>query len=169
MLTLPRFTAIVVCLLVARVAAAPGSSPLSTNELRVGERVTLAGALKTDAVDTLRHEDAVVVDLRHADEGTSTERNRLADAGVTYYHLPMGGAAPEPATVATLAALLNDHPEQPLVIHCASGNRAGLLWASYLIDTGTSVEDALQAVAPIAVRASIRESIREYAIANDQR
>jgi protein tyrosine phosphatase (PTP) superfamily phosphohydrolase (DUF442 family) len=137
--------------------------PVSEYVLQVSDRVTLAGLLNEAAIDDLSAQGALVIDLRTAEEGIDVEQQKLSDAKVTYAHLPMGRKPLPVATVAALNVLLTDHSDQDVVIHCASGNRAGLLWAAHLLDAGTPLEDALATVADIATKTSTTDAIRAYA------
>jgi uncharacterized protein (TIGR01244 family) len=48
--------------------------------------------------------------------------------GLTYVHLPINSAAPDPAVVDGFLKAVTDKKNQPVFIHCASANRAAALW-----------------------------------------
>ncbi len=48
--------------------------------------------------------------------------------GVKYFHLPVNGASPDPAIVDQFIAAVGEPDNQPVFVHCASGNRAAALW-----------------------------------------
>ena len=85
-----------------------------------------------------------VVDLRTPGELQGRdEPAEVAAAGLHYVRLPIAGAgAVTPANARQLAALL-DEVEGPVLVHCASGNRAGGLLALAKVGEGMSAEDAL--------------------------
>jgi uncharacterized protein (TIGR01244 family) len=76
----------------------------------------------------------------------------------------MGRAPLSSTEIANFEALLAEHPDQPILIHCASGNRAGLLWAVHMINQGTDVEEAIQHVSGLANREPVHQAIRDYAL-----
>ncbi len=137
--------------------------PVSEYILQVSERVTLAGILNEAAIDDLSAQGTLVIDLRTAEEGIDVEQQKLSDANVAYAHLPMGRKPLPVATVAALKTLLADNSDRPVLIHCASGNRAGLLWAAHLLDAGTPLNEALATVADIATKTTTTDAIRTYA------
>ncbi|HEU4663815.1 MAG TPA: sulfur transferase domain-containing protein [Dokdonella sp.] len=72
----------------------------------------------------------VVIDLRGPDEARGYDEAALASRlGLRYLNLPVGGAADlTPANVQALHAALAA-AGGPVLLHCASGNRAGALLA----------------------------------------
>ncbi|MDA1075326.1 MAG: sulfur transferase domain-containing protein [Proteobacteria bacterium] len=136
--------------------------------LKVAPQVTLAGFIDQVPAEQLRESNTLVIDLRTAEEGTADEQTRLTQAGVSYANIPMGRAPLSSTQIADFEALLAEHPDQPVLIHCASGNRAGLLWAVHMINQGTDVEDAIQHVSLIANREPVHQAIRDYALTKAQ-
>ncbi len=143
-------------------------SAVSAQSLQVSDQVTLAGSLRSGAVEELAARNALVVDLRGTSEGADVEARDLALAGVTYVHLPQSAAPPPAQDVAFLRDLLAVNGDRPVIIHCSSGNRAGLLWGAYRLEQGRALPDVLAEVAPIATRAAIQEAIAQYATARGQ-
>jgi uncharacterized protein (TIGR01244 family) len=74
---------------------------------------------------------ASVVNLREASEpNTNVEAESAAAnaAGLRYLHLPLNRESPDPAVVDRFVAAARDPANQPMFIHCASGNRAAAMW-----------------------------------------
>lgn len=137
--------------------AAPQPPPL-----KVSKNVTLAGPITEFAQSELRDSDTLVIDLRLADEeGTLEEGARLSEAGIRYLHFPMGREVTRDQ-VERFATALSENSDRPLLLHCSSGNRAGLLWAAHLIEQGGDAEQAIRLVSPIANRVPIQQAIRDY-------
>jgi uncharacterized protein (TIGR01244 family) len=153
---------LLVCLLLATSAGAQ-QSPLSETLVAVSDNVMLAGALSPDAATQLHGTATVVIDLRTAAEGTAEESHALWRAGVTYINLPTTGAVPNPADVELFDSIIAANAGRPILVHCASGNRAGLLWAAHLLDTGASLPQARQAVAQVVTKAPVEAAIDGYA------
>lgn len=72
-----------------------------------------------------------VINLRLASEaGADVEGEAAAAkaAGITYLHLPVNSASPDPAVVDKFLTAVSDPANQPAFVHCASGNRAAAFW-----------------------------------------
>ncbi len=135
--------------------------PVSDYELDPADGITLAGILNPDAIAQLQTDDAVVIDLRTAQEGVAEEAEQMKQAGISYFNLPVGRDGLSDTITSDFAALLEEHKGRPVVVHCRSGNRAGLLWATYLIEEGYSVTEALAAVDDIVTSEGIRTAIKQ--------
>lgn len=74
---------------------------------------------------------AVVINLRPGSEQPGQdEATQVQAAGLAYHHLPIANGAELGRNQAEqLEHLLQAHPGQAVLIHCASGNRAGALVA----------------------------------------
>ncbi len=135
---------------------------ISSHQHAVTQRVTLAGLVDPDSYDYLQEVDATVIDLRTAKEGTQAEARALAGKGVFYVHVPMGAGGLSAADVELLGDVLEARAEQPVVLHCASGNRAAVLWGALRVTQGADLEEVIREVEPIARPPSL-EAIRKYA------
>ena len=86
-----------------------------------------------------------VINLRGPDEEGNTDPTLVEGLGMTYVSLPVNGSADLTEERArALAAALED-AESPVIVHCASGNRVGGLFAlkAFYIDD-LSPEEALE-------------------------
>lgn len=138
----------------------PPSGPrLSSQTLQVSPRVVLAGALGEDAVPALKATNAVVIDLRHPSEGATDEARRMAVNGIPWINLPQGRETPTLAKVQFLDEVLEAWPARNVVLHCATGNRAGKLWATWRIRQGVTLETATAEVAPIVTVPAAKAAI----------
>ena len=157
-----KLTALV-ALLGAGVTQLRAEEAVSQQTLRVTPEVTLAGALAPEAIQTLAASDALVVDLRGAEEGSAVEARAMALAGVDYVHLPQTAQPPAVGDVEFFRDLLAVNGGRPVVVHCRSGNRAGLLWGAYRLQQGAALPDVLTEVESIATSKVIRQAIADYA------
>ncbi len=102
------------------------------NVREAGEQVYSAGQPSAQQLQELAGQGlAAVINLRAVGEDAGfDEPALLQQAGVAYYHIPVsGGADLTPENAERLHGLLAQHAGQPVLVHCASGNRVGALLA----------------------------------------
>jgi uncharacterized protein (TIGR01244 family) len=106
--------------------------PGITNFRRVASTIACAGATTPESLRGLKEMGfASVVNLRQATEtGANVEEERAAAlaAGLRYIHIPMNGAAPDPAVLDQFLDAAKDPENAPMFVHCATGNRAASVW-----------------------------------------
>lgn len=136
---------------------------VSTAQLAVRDGVVLAGELDPAALDALEGTGAVIVDLTTGAEAASTERDRIAALGLEYHNLPVYGPILERDHLRELAALLGDRGDVPVILHCATGNRAAMVWAALELDRGEPLESVLASVDPLVNREPVRAAIEAHA------
>ncbi|MCP5244648.1 MAG: protein tyrosine phosphatase family protein [Burkholderiales bacterium] len=88
------------------------------------------------------HGFRTVIDMRTVNEGTREEKALVEGAGMVYVNIPMTVADLSNEHLEAFTKAMNQSPK-PILVHCGSGNRAGAIWASYLISQGTDPEKAL--------------------------
>ena len=126
------------------VPSADRGAALAVNYTRLRPQIATAGVLKDGAVPRLKTLGfATVVDLRGPDEGTAVEKKAVGDAGIRYVNIPVRGA-PTDAQVTAFARVVEDAQNTPLLVHCASGNRVGAMWALYRAQKGAPAAVALE-------------------------
>ena len=136
---------------------------IGTVQLEVQPNVLLVGGIQSDSAPLLSQHHVVFVELRQNDEEfVYLDHQALSAHRVRIVRMPMGRQAPKPEQVASLNEILEENRDRLIVLHCSSGNRAGLLWASLLRQRGWSFEDALGAVSPLVTREPIVEAVRQY-------
>lgn len=72
-----------------------------------------------------------VIDLRRKDR-VGDEPQQVQTAGMKYVNIPVTANTLSQSQVDEVAAILEDPDNRPALLHCASGNRVGALWALYL-------------------------------------
>lgn len=136
------------------------------NPLSVSAKVTLAGALGAGAEAALAARGiSTIIDLRTPDEGTDDAKRRFEAAGFRYLNFPTTAVAPNAEQLAAFVALVDAEIQAPTLMHCVSGNRAGMMWGLYQLERGVPLADVLQAVAPLVTKAPLREEIERHAAA----
>jgi uncharacterized protein (TIGR01244 family) len=139
--------AVIAVILLSAALAAQTTPPGTANYTRVDATVACAGATTVDAIPALKAEGfKAIVNLRQATEpGADIDRSKAVaqDAGLTYIHIPFSGSDPSTGAVDEFVRAMKDPSNSPVFIHCASANRAGMMWMikRVMID-GWSVEKA---------------------------
>jgi uncharacterized protein (TIGR01244 family) len=103
-----------------------------TNLKRLESTVACAGATTPEAMRAVKDMGfASVVNLREASEPNAdveAEANAAKSVGLRYVHLPLNRESPDPAVADRFVTAARDPANQPMFIHCASGNRAAAMW-----------------------------------------
>jgi uncharacterized protein (TIGR01244 family) len=139
--------AVIAVILLSAALAAQTTPPGTANYTRVDATVACAGATTVDAIPALKAEGfKAIVNLRQATEpGADIDRSKAVaqDAGLKYIHIPFSGSDPSTGAVDEFLRAMKDPSNSPVFIHCASANRAGMMWMikRVMID-GWSVEKA---------------------------
>ncbi len=158
-----KWLLLVAGLLTASVGCAEEQVALSKYQHRVDDQVTLAGLLNEAAYDELEAMDATIVDLRTAEEGNDVEARALIARGLRYVHLPMGEKSNLRDDALFLNQIISARPGKPVVVHCASANRASVLWAAAQLEKGEPLKAVMQSVDPVATKKRTRMMIKKYA------
>lgn len=106
-----------------------------------------------------------VLDLRAPDEARGfPEATAVRKAGLAYLTLPFTAATLDDATFDRARALLDDAKHQPMLVHCHSGNRVGVVMLPWLVlDRGWDLERATAAAERSGMRAGpMRERALDY-------
>ena len=120
-----------------------GAEVVNYNRLR--PHLATGGSIDLAEVPSLKQKGfRTIIDLRTPEEGTEEERVAVEAAGMTYVNLPIAKGAPTDAQIARLAELLEDESAAPILLHCASGNRVGTVWAIYRARKGIPLEIAIE-------------------------
>ena len=145
------------CLLLGGFLATPrvfAEDPISAPKVEIrNARVPMEGLLTGGQPTPEQFEEAAqagyrtVVNLRAPGEkGSWDEAAKATELGIDYIALPIAGGGDLSQENARALAKILDAPERrPMMIHCASGNRVGALFAliAHHLD-GASPEDALE-------------------------
>ena len=107
-----------------------------------------------------------ILDLRTQAEGTDEERKAAADLGFSYANIAIAQPAPTQQQVARFSSWVENSDHYPLLIHCASANRVGTLWAMYRITRGASLAQALLEGRTIGMRPGREIQVNDFAQRN---
>lgn len=106
--------------------------------------VATSGKLAPGALDELKSLGfKTVVDMRTAPEGTAEEAKLAKSAGLAYHNLPVGKGWPEAEVFSQFTILVENEENYPMLIHCGSANRVGMVWAMYKLQSGVEHSSAM--------------------------
>jgi uncharacterized protein (TIGR01244 family) len=161
--------------LLAAVAAAQVRSqdvPGITNFRQVESTIACAGATTPESMRAIKDMGfAAVVNLRQASENganVDAEQAAATAAGLKYIHIPMNGASPDPAVADRFLEAARDPANNPMFVHCATGNRAASVWLikRVLVD-GWAVDRAAEEAQALGLTsASLKQFALDYITAH---
>jgi len=103
-----------------------------TNFKHLDMTIACAGATTAQAVPEIKKMGyASIINLRQAsEEGANIDEETAAAkaAGIRFIHLPLNSQSPDPAVAAQFIAAVTAKENQPVFVHCHSGNRAAAMW-----------------------------------------
>jgi uncharacterized protein (TIGR01244 family) len=106
-----------------------------------------------------------VIDLRTSSEdGLAEEKAALERQGLRYVHVPVTSSTFSAADVDVVQAVLDDPAAGPVLLHCASANRVGAVWAVIQARAGKPIDDAIAEGQRVGLKsASMVEAARRVA------
>ena len=86
-----------------------------------------------------------MINLRTAGEEVAFNEGQVVESfGMKYYSIPVaGGAGINADNASALSRILADIDGEPVIVHCATGNRVGGLMAFAALADGASVNEAM--------------------------
>ncbi|MFT7432432.1 MAG: hypothetical protein ACI9TY_000044 [Alphaproteobacteria bacterium] len=141
----------------------PSYIPSVHNYLRLDASIATGGKLSfPDAAKDLQTAGfKSVIDIRQKREGTEKEEKYITNADMIYHNFPISGStAFIDANVKIFAKLISES-EKPLLVHSASGNRVGALWAQHLIDEGMDIDEAISIGLRMGMRNDFSSKVRQ--------
>ena len=132
-------------------AESPGQVPFGDqisakvfNYHRHRPAIATSGTLGVGAISELKnHGFKTILDLRTQAEGVDEESKAAIEAGLSYYNIPVGKDWPDDSMFHRFKTLVENRDNHPILIHCASGNRVGMVWAAYQLRNGFDHDTAL--------------------------
>jgi uncharacterized protein (TIGR01244 family) len=150
------------------------SVPGVTNFARLETTIACAGATTPAAVAELKRMGyRAIINLRlPSEDGADVEGEAAAAraAGVKYVSLPFNGASPDPAVVDRFLEAVTEAANQPVFLHCHTGNRAAALWMikRMVVDRWGADRAASEATALGLTSSALKTFALEYAAAHKQ-
>ncbi len=120
--------------------------------------------------DDLKQFDAAgvktVINLRPAAENPKSDEAKFCESiGIDHYYNP---AFDSPDSLSDpiftrVRDLLTNKNNQPLLLHCASGNRVGAVWLAHrVLDDGVPYEKALEEAKAIGMKPQYEARVKQY-------
>jgi uncharacterized protein (TIGR01244 family) len=102
-----------------------------------------------------------VVNLRTEQEGAAEERPVVETQGLRYVSVPVTPETLSLADIVAVEKVLDDAGSRPVLLHCASSNRVGGVWAAIQARKGKSLEQAEAAGREAGLRSpSVEAAVR---------
>lgn len=143
-----------------------GSGPPAVSAARfraVDAGVAISGKPSDDALrEAAAQGYRTVVDLRMDEESKDPgeEGKLVASLGMRYVRVPVARGSLEAEQADSLAAAIAPEGSEPVLIHCASGQRAGALWGLYLAKhRGRTPEEALAVADAVGTGRDMRSAL----------
>lgn len=128
---------------------------------RVTPNIATSGALTRDGIQELvKHSFQTVIDLRNESEGTPNEKKAVEAADMTYINIPVTNEGVNESQLATFKQAL-EQATPPILIHCATGNRAGAMWTAYRLGEGIAPEIAFKEGRAAGMNAGMEGKVRK--------
>ncbi len=106
--------------------------------------IATSGNLSEGAISELKkHGFRSILDLRTKPEGVDIESDKVRQAEMGYLNLPVGKEWPDDSMFRQFEQFVENQDNHPILIHCASANRVGMVWAAYRLKHGVDYEIAL--------------------------
>ncbi len=165
-----RLAGLALMVLLTATAWAAEEAAYSEYLSQVDENVVLAGALDLEALKASHAGGIRIVDLRTEAEGTPEEAAAAEALGLAYTNIPVSSAVVNADQVTALGDALDAAgPNDLVVVHCRTGNRAGLLWGATQLEAGVPLEQVKESVSGIVTSEPITQGLEEYAKVLDAR
>ena len=146
--------------------------PGVTNFAKVESTIACAGATTPLGVAELKKLGyAAILNLRESTEpgaDVDAEAAAATEAGIRFVHLPLKSASPDPAVVDAFLKAVTDPANQPVIVHCASGNRAAAMWMikRMVVDGWDAERASTEAAALGLTNAALKTFALDYAAAH---
>jgi uncharacterized protein (TIGR01244 family) len=136
---------LVLTMLLAAEAPAMVDAAEMPGYVRIRPHVAVAGQPTREALGQLKALGfRTVVNLRRDEEGGPAEEKQVVESqGLRYVSVPVTAASLDGEDAEAVARVLTDPQAGPVLLHCASGNRAAGLWALVEAGKGVPLEDAI--------------------------
>ncbi|NIB39813.1 hypothetical protein HBA55_09470 [Pseudomaricurvus alkylphenolicus] len=125
------------------------------------QRLSTSGKLRSGALPLLQQQGfKTILDLRTPKEGTAQEQRDAEALGLSYINIPVSRSLPSQQTLAKIRNLL-DNSDAPILMHCGSGSRVGMVWSLLRLQAGDSLKDALDQGRKMGMNSTMEAKVLE--------
>ncbi len=136
-------------------------APVIENYGRVAPFVATGGMITEDAMAHFRDQGIkTVISLLTLEEGVEEHARQAEEAGLDYVNIGVTSAGPGGDQVERFRELVGDPDNYPILVHCASANRVGSIWARYRIEMGVPTEVAFQEARAVGLQPELEQTVR---------
>ncbi len=129
------------------------------NYYKLNEEIATSGSINKQGIQWLSdNKFKTIIDLRTPKEGTKLELKAVQKLKMAYINIPIEGGYISEEQVSHFKETLQ-RSQRPILIHCASGNRVGALWAKYLLSKDVPKEEALKVGRKIGMSMYLEQKI----------
>lgn len=171
-MNITRASLLILTFLYAMVSLASSQVPFGNeiktvkNYNRATTLLATSGSLSEVSTQELaQHGFKTIIDLRTEAEGTSSEKTAVESVGMTYINIPVTGAGIDAEQLATFIKAF-EQAATPILLHCASGNRAGAMWTTYRLHQDVPAEIAFEEGRTAGMQPSLEEKVKSACQAN---
>jgi uncharacterized protein (TIGR01244 family) len=126
-------------------------------------QIATGGLIKADGVAELKSLGfATILDLRDPLEGIEPEQRAAAAVGIRYIDLPFAQDIPPEEELKAFARIVEDPGNHPLLIHCVSANRVGVMWTLYQVRRGVPFATAVAEGRAIGMKPAREHFVRKH-------
>lgn len=143
--------------------AAHEAGRLSADQHQIAPGILLAGKLYPGALELLDPAETLILDLRMPAEGTADEAAAAGQRGVAYRNVPVAGAGISADDLDAVAAVLAEAGSRTVVVHCATGNRAGMVWGGLQLRRGLSLATVMADLDGVVTMPPIHDALARFA------
>lgn len=129
------------------------------NYNRATSQIATSGVIGDGVQALAQHGFKTIIDLRTEAEGTHEEKVAVEAAGMHYVNIPVTGAGINDEQLAAFTKAI-EAADTPVLVHCASGNRAGALWATYRMSQGVAPAIALEEGRTAGMSAAMEANVK---------
>jgi uncharacterized protein (TIGR01244 family) len=130
------------------------------NYNRETTKLATSGALGDGAVKELAKKGfKTIIDLRTKAEGTASEKESVEKASMAYFNIPVTGKGVNDKQLAEFTKIF-ESAKGPVLLHCASANRAGAMLTRYYLSKGMARGAAFERGRAIGIKPSLEATIK---------
>lgn len=130
------------------------------NYNRATSQIATSGVIGKNGVEILAEQGfKTIIDLRTQAEGTDDEKVAVEASAMHYINIPVTGDGINEKQLAAFTEVI-ENAKMPALVHCASGNRAGAIWAAYRISKGIAPEIAIEEGRTAGMQPEMEQKIR---------